>query len=502
MRRRLLKLKRYVRSYSFILASIYASIFCVSIFAVLFYFHQSSYQSRVDQVDQEIEDIISFFDETLIVAELQPRLAVHYIRLAVSEKVNSQTPGDPFVYLLTAQDGRPLAGNLSGLPTIAPDSIDDFRREGRFEFELPAVSQTAGGKPSRVSARAGRLFGSHILLVGRNMSDVDLLERFPAITVWSGLVTIALAMAGSILFSMVVAQRLKKINETCNSVKSGRHDERVETNDSHDAFDQLAHNVNEMLDRVQTHIDDVRSVTDHAVHNVKTPLNHMRIRLERQSREIKPQAGSDNDRLKAVYEQVIAEVDSISDTFNLSLQIANMRTAAGQRSIKEQFSHFDPMALLEDLAETFAPYAQDEKSIQIRISRPPEVCRPIFGHESHIRQALSNLIDNAIKFSAHNSQIRISAVVAETGGLRFVVADQGRGIAAKYHEKVKAVGYRIKTADERVPGNGLGLSFADAVADIHGVRLSFGFAQDSDGERRFEVSVGDFDGSVEAVWQT
>ncbi len=499
MQPRRFNLKSYVRSYSFVLATIYATIFCISIFAVLFYFHQSSYQSRVAQVDRETEDIIRFFRETLIDARSHPRLALHYIRLAVNEKVNSQLPGDPFVYLLTAPDGRRLAGNLSGLPIVTPDAMDEFQREGRFEFEIPATGALSdGGKPSRVSARAGKLLGEHILLVGRNMSDVDLLERFPAITLWSGLGTIALAIVGSIVFSMVVAQRLKKINETCDSVKSGKHDERVETNDSHDAFDQLAHNVNEMLDRVQTHIGDVRSVTDHAVHNVKTPLNHMRIRLEQQAQAIESQAGADTDRLKAVYAQVIAEVDSISDTFNLSLQIANMRTAAGQRSIKEQFGPVDPVALLEDLAETFSPYAQDEKSIQIWVSKPQE-CKSIFAHESHIRQALSNLIDNAIKFSPQNSQIRICAAVADTGGLRFVVADQGRGIAAEYHEKVRAVGYRIKTGDKQLPGNGLGLSFVDAVADIHGVRLNFGFSQSPEGVRQFEVSVGDFDWSVKAA---
>jgi len=486
--------RQFFKSYSFNLAAIYASLFCVSIVAILTYVHHASYQSRINQVDQEIANILGFFDETLIVAQYHPELAVRYIRKAIDQKVRAQPPGDPFIYLLVSTNGRKLAGNLPRLPTLPPESVDDeFHREGRFEFELPGNAEPSGAQNRvRVQARAGNLFGTHILLVGRNMSDVDVLERFPGISILSVLATIALAIAGAVLFSKVIGRRLRTINQTCHSVIKGVHDKRVKTNDSGDAFDQLANNVNDMLDQIQVHIDDVRSVTDHAVHNVKTPLNHMRIRLEKKASSLA--ASEENEEIRNAYFQIIEEVDAVSETFNQSLQIANMRTESGRKSVQEQFSVFSPACLIEEVAQTFRPYAEDTKSIRIQFN--PDVDQSavkILAHHNHIRQAISNLVDNAIKFSPDQSTVNLSGSVERDGRFEFVVYDEGQGIPEEYWEKVRVVGFRGHSSQNNAEGHGLGLSYVDAVAETHNIKLQFKRLRTRGNEQQFRVSLGKFE---------
>ncbi len=492
MSQHLKNIRHLFKSYSFILAAIYASLFCISIVAVLAYVHHSSYQSRIDEVDQEIANILVFFDETLTLAQYRPEIAVQYIRKAVEEKVNAQPPGDPFIYLLVSINGRKLAGNLPSLPRLPPESVDDeFHREGRFEFELhDETGLSSVQDPVRVQARAGNLFGTHILLVGRNMSDIDVLQRFPGISILSVLVTIALAVAGALLFSKVISRRLGTINDTCHSVIKGAHSKRVTTNESGDAFDQLATNVNEMLDQIQVHIDDVRSVTDHAVHNVKTPLNHMRIRLEKKANSLT--SSQDNEEVKKVYFQIIEEVDAVSETFNQSLQIANMRTESGRKSICEQFSVFYPVSLLEDVAQTFRPYAEDSKSIKVCVKQDAERRSDrILAHKKHIRQAISNLVDNAIKFSPRHSTVNLLGSV-QGSDFEFVVSDEGEGIAQQSWEKVRVVGFREQSSQDTAEGHGLGLSYVDAVAQVHNVEMGFELLNTDHEKREFRVSLGKF----------
>lgn len=447
---------RLLKSATFRLALIYMVLFGASGAALLgFLWH-----ATVGALTEQTSEII--LAEIKGLAEQYERRGVQGVAEIVAGRVR-RDPGGRTVYLLTDPQGRRLVGNLGAWPASEPD------RDGWMTFELIDRDSPDGSLyPAR--ARLFALQGGLRLLVGR---DVRELERTRSMIrnamIWGSGIAIVLSLAGGVAMSRSAARRIEAINQTSREIMTGDLSRRIPVRGSGDDFDQLAGNLNDMLDRIQALMEGLRHVSDNIAHDLRTPLARLRGRIEGLDDESLPP--EDRGRLAR---EAAAEADGLIAMFNALLRITQIE--AGGRG--ETFGPVDLAAVVRDVAELYEPLAQ-EKNLAFRVD-VAETGR-IDGDRDLLFQAVANLVDNAIKYTPAGGSVGVATAAKEVA-----VWDSGPGIPEGSREAVFKRFHRLE-ASRNTPGSGLGLSLVQAVAQQHGGRVEL-----SDGGQglRVTLSVG------------
>ncbi len=240
---------------------------------------------------------------------------------------------------------------------------------------------------------------------------------------------------------------------------------------SGDELDRLAENLNEMLERIEALMNGLKEVSDNIAHDLKTPLTRLRNRAE----QALAKSGSEGD-YRAALEQTIEESDGLIRTFNALLMIA--RAESGQA--RDNMADFDAADVAQGIHELYEPLAEDN-GLSLNVRSEPA---PLHGNRELISQALANLVENAIKYGQPKPAAqplgadaaaadRTVLIEARRDGDRIILAvtDHGCGIpdADRKHAVERFV--RLETS-RTLPGSGLGLSLASAVARLHGGDLT------------------------------
>ena len=180
---------------------------------------------------------------------------------------------DGGVYLLADAEFAPLAGNLKAWPP-------ELRDSGGWTSFRPLRSQS--GAPAQVRAVLVTLPDGAHLLVGRNVADLDHFVRRIKIALGAGIVLIfVLAGVASLSVTRRTVGRIETINATSRAIMQSGLGERIPRRGTHDEWDELAANLNSMLDRIELLMNEVKQVTDNVAHDLRTPLTRIRGRLER-----------------------------------------------------------------------------------------------------------------------------------------------------------------------------------------------------------------------------
>lgn len=374
-------------------------------------------------------------------------------------EVRSQ-PDGLGLYYLASPTGAKLAGNLSRLPP----EIAESRSGGVFRYTKDV---DAGEDPRLGVAIPVELSGGEHLIVGR---DIEEQRRFAdemgsIFLIGFGLLSLA-GVAGGFFISRIVLKRIEAINAASRSIMHGDLSRRVELSGSGDELDDLAGNLNAMLDRIEALMNGLREVSDNIAHDLKTPLNRLRNSAEAALRDSRGE-----DACRQGLEHTIEEADELIKTFNGLLLIARLEAGALELSAER----FDLGQVVRDVAELYEPVA-DERQLELAIDAGDGPT--VSANRQLVGQAVANLIDNAIKYSAgtveaHAVGPEITVSVAERdGGMEISVGDRGPGIAAADRERVLRRFVRLEKSRTE-PGTGLGLSLVQAVARLHGgsVRL-------------------------------
>ena len=428
-----------LRTSAFRLTLVYLAVLAVFAFAGFRYLYSESLEA------------LQFESRQTVAAELEG-LAEHYrqfgprqLRAIVNRRIGFE---DRSLYLLVDRWGRKAAGNLGAWPETSRDS-------GRWrEFHYRRAHN--GEPPHRHTARAyvADLPGGFRLLVGHDIEEeVALSRRIVVFGAAAGGLILLAGLAAGFLVSRDLRRRVEAVDETGRRImEDGDLSRRVQVTGRGDEFDDLATSLNRMLGRIELLMNELREVTDNVAHDLRRPLARLHARLEDVLRG-PSEAGAYRDAL----ERTVGEVQELMDTFNMLLAIA--RAESGPAAPVP----VDLAALAEDLAELHAPSAA-ERGIELEFAK--EGCAPeLRGQPELLAQALSNLIDNAVKYTPEGG--RVSMTVGPSG---VAVADSGPGIAPEDRERVLERFVRLDPS-RHLPGNGLGLALAAAAARRHNARL-------------------------------
>jgi signal transduction histidine kinase len=236
-------------------------------------------------------------------------------------------------------------------------------------------------------------------------------------------------------------------------VIAGDLSQRIPTDPAGDDIEELVDKLNRMLDELEKLVEGVRRVSDNIAHDLRTPLARLRNRLENLR-----QLERDDDTRCELVDQAIDEAERLLSTFKALLRIA--RIESGQRGSPLQ--PVDLSALVKDVAELYEPLFE-EAGLDFSLNAKPEVA--VVGDRDLLFQALTNLVDNALKYTPRGGRIEMS-LADKAEQVDLVVADDGAGIPPQEREKVFQRFYRLDSS-RSTPGAGLGLSLVAAVAEFH-----------------------------------
>ncbi len=432
------------RNSTFRLALIYMGLFGISVLLLLGFIYWSTAAYMVKQTDATIDAEISGLAERYRMTGLTGLTGLITDRL-------SHRPTGSSIYLLTDDTLNPLVGNLDRWPAVRADS------NGWLNFKLES-SALGKERIHKARARVFTLSGGYRLLVGRDIYELEETERLIIRTLISGIfITILLAIAGGVMMSRSSARRIEAINRTSRRIMQGDLSQRIPVQHTGDEFDDLAQNLNSMLDRIQELMENVRRVSDNIAHDLRTPLARLRNRLERLSREM--EASSQDPT--SIHE-AITDADQLLATFNALLRIARIET----RSRQDGFTPIPMDDLVRDVTEFYEPLAEENgQHIHLQLTAGVHLS----GDRDQLFQAIANLLDNAIKYTPPGGEIRIT-LRAQDGQGELVIADSGPGIPQSERDKVFQRFYRLEES-RTTPGSGLGLSLVAAVAQIHQINI-------------------------------
>ena len=437
-------LARYLRSSTFRLAVGYLLLFEGSVCVVLGFVYWTTAMHLEMEADAAIDRELGS-----LTARYRGGGLASFSRV-LEDRVD-RSPRGPFIYLFATAGRRALAGNVSGWPDAMPGA------DGWLEFPLWAAREP-DDTPHLARARVSALPGGLLLLVGRDMHEIDrACSRIRLALAWSLGLMLVLGVAGALAMSRGTMRRIDAINRASREIMHGDLARRIPTRGTRDDFDQLAEQLNAMLDRIQELMEGIRRVTDDIAHDLKTPLTRLRTRLE----ELRDSGGLGGGSAESV-ESAIGESDRLLATFAALLRIARVES----KSTREGFGTVDLGPLAADAAELYEPYGHEHgREVAFRGEASGV---PVKGDRDLLFQAVSNLVDNALRHGGGRVVVEAASVTAPGGEPRgrIVVRDEGPGIPEADRERVFRRFVRLE-ASRNTAGNGLGLALVEAVAGLH-----------------------------------
>ena len=376
------------------------------------------------------------------------------------------------LYLIADPNGRILSGNVESLDAgvLEIDGWTErpfaYQRFGESSSERNRAALEPGARP--VDARHNaiavvlRLPNQMIMLVGRDLGEP---ERFKVVVQRALMFALGMMGLGALLIWFFVGRRALKridsVSEASARIMEGDLTRRLPVTGAGDEFDRLSENLNAMLGRIGALNEGLRQVSDNIAHDLKTPLTRLRNRAE---------AALAGKRKPAEYrealEATIAESDQLIRTFNAILMISRLEAGYSAESVTK----VDLADAVRDVVELYEPAAED---VGVVLEASADGSFVVDGNRELIGQALSNIVDNAIKYSAGASENpRVTVSLEKSGNeIRLRISDNGPGILDEA-DRQRATERFVRLEESRSqPGSGLGLSLAKAIVRFHGGQL-------------------------------
>lgn len=273
-------------------------------------------------------------------------------------------------------------------------------------------------------------------------------------------VVVALAGAGGYLMARRALAPIDQLAAASRRITADRLHERLTVPNAHDEIGRLAAVVNETFGRLESSFDQLRRFTADASHELRTPLSVIRGIGELGLRETRTPA-----EYKEAMGSMLEEVDRLTRLVDTLLQLS--RGDAGMLRLSRDV--VDLADLAREVAASLNLLAEERRQ---RLDVAAAASVGVLADRCVLRDAVTNLVDNAIKYSPAGSTIRIHV----DGGpehATLTVADEGAGIAPEHRDRIFDRFYRIDEARSReMGGAGLGLAIAKWAVEANGGKIA------------------------------
>ncbi len=378
---------------------------------------------------------------------------------------------------LIAEDGRVI--DDSDVPFDQVPSVENHLQRPEVQEALTRpvgsnirLSATVGrnflyvAKKTTIEQSGGALKNVAFIRLSMPLEEVvDRINSLRAIIAFAGLAVLIIVVGVSFVVSRRISKPMVQIAKSVEQIRSGNLDTRIEI-DTRDEIGSVALAVNELVEKLKTDIAEVKKLQKvrseflgNVSHELRTPIFAIQGFIE----TLLNGAVDDPSVNKAFLEKTKANADRLNALLEDLINISQIESG----EMKMSFRYFNVNEFLETVVKDFQEFGKQRKiSVSGAFSTASDV--EVLGDRDRLRQALNNLIDNAIKYSAPGGRVVVSS--DETGGtVRISVADTGVGIAAEHLSRIFERFYRVdKDRSREVGGTGLGLAIVKHIIEAHG----------------------------------
>ncbi len=424
---------RFHRTEGFRLSAIYAGVFALSLVlmggSVLVITNQAL---RAQIVQFSSSDIAAIRDG-------YASAGVHEAREIINQLLAGRASSQ---FYLLQRDGKAVDGNMPAMVT----------RTGTLELAASPAT-----RDRQVLGAGAFLAPGLYVFVGRDMAGLQSVQAH-ILHVMLGLFAagLLLAILAGALVSWSFLRRTDAMAKACRDIMDGDLKTRIPLRGTRDELDRLAEAINAMLARITSLMENLAQVSNDIAHDLRTPVTHLRHRLERARAESR----TAEDYALAL-ETAILKADEILGLFTALLRVAQIEGSARRAA----FVPLDMGALLGRMGELFEPVAE-ESGHRLHLAAAPGVT--VRGDPQLLTQLFSNLIENVLVHTPPGTSLTL-ALRDDGGQVVASVSDDGPGVPREEHELLFRRLYRREASRTR-PGHGLGLSLVAAIAELHGAR--------------------------------
>lgn len=433
-------LPRLLRAASFRFAALYVAMFALSALvlgATVFLVTRSALrQQMVDQIRTEQ----AFLRDEFRMGGLDHLLKLVQVRGRGTSALD---------YLVQDRRGARLAGEIQAVPKLVP---------GWITLEVSEASED-GGRPKPMLAQVADLGDGLLLAVGDDLDRItDAEEAIASAFLWTVGLAAVLGIAGGMLLSRTFLARVDAIARTAEAIIGGDLTRRVPMRGTQDDLDRLAGTINRMLDRIAVLMDSLRQVSSDVAHDLRTPLTRLYQGLEDARAHARSVA-----EYEAATTGALREAEALLETFSALLRISQVEGA----SPRAGFRQIDLSSVIEAIVDAYRPDMEEAGHCLVAEVMPGVLLQ---GDQELLTQATANLVENALRHTPEGTHISVRLSRNKEDTVCLSVEDDGPGVDAEDLPRLADRFYRGERSRTTL-GNGLGLSLAAAVADLHGARL-------------------------------
>jgi two-component system OmpR family sensor kinase len=363
---------------------------------------------------------------------------------------NLEERGEAFDQLLTA-NGRVLrtSGGIGPAPLLDRPTLGGLRRPTFFERRLAGVQDTA----RLLALPVGGASTHQVLIVGTTMADrTDALAHLVMVYAIAGPIAIVVASLAGWFVAGLGLRPVERMRHQASAITASGLDHRLELPEARDELHRLGVTLNGMLDRLETAAHHDRRFLENASHELRTPLTALKAELD-----IATSGPRDAALLSAAIASAIEEVDRLIRLANDLLALARIKD--GRMPIARETCG---LRVLLDRAASASRGRARHHHITITVQAPAISVRV---DTMRVRQALDNLIDNALRITPDGGTITVTAhAIADS--IKIAVRDSGPGFSSL--PKTRDL---LAADNTTLHHGGLGLRIARTVAVSHGGEL-------------------------------